>query len=180
MRSRMLGGTTRPTAGGGAGCATAGGGTGVSTGGSATSTVSSTRSGEATSAAGGSGSSTTGSGDGASTGGGSGGTGTSATTGTAGRTVLTNRGGPKVGVVGLGGSTLLVTGPDFLPRAAGVSANMSPVGSVMPRWRASRSTNCRATTSSIVLEALFSSMPWSRFSSAITSWLVVLSSSATL
>jgi len=36
---------------------------------------------------------------------------------------------------------------------------MSPPGSEMLRCRATRSTNERATTSSIVLEALFSSMP---------------------
>jgi hypothetical protein len=48
------------------------------------------------------------------------------------------------------------------------------------RCRARRETNSRATTSSIVLDALFTSMPWSRFSSAITSWLDVLRSSATL
>ncbi len=62
----------------------------------------------------------------------------------------------------------------------GPSANMSPPGSVMLRSRARRSTNCRATTSSIVLDALFSSMPCARFSSASTSWLLVLRSSATL
>jgi hypothetical protein len=50
----------------------------------------------------------------------------------------------------------------------------------MLRWRASRSTNWRATTSSMVLDALFTSMPWSRFKSAMTSWLDVLRSSATL
>jgi hypothetical protein len=32
----------------------------------------------------------------------------------------------------------------------------------------------------MVLDALFTSMPWSRLRSAVTSWLVVLSSSATL
>jgi hypothetical protein len=47
----------------------------------------------------------------------------------------------------------------FLPLAGGPSAKMSPVGSEMLRWRASRSTNWRATTSSIVLDALFTSMP---------------------
>jgi len=57
---------------------------------------------------------------------------------------------------------------------------MSPPGSAIFRCRASRSTNWRATTSSIVLDALLTSMPWSRFSSATTSWLVVPSSSATL
>ena len=39
------------------------------------------------------------------------------------------------------------------------SANMSPPGREMFRCRASRSTNERATTSSMVLEALFSSIP---------------------
>jgi len=42
---------------------------------------------------------------------------------------------------------------------AGCSANMSPPGNEMLRCRATRSTNERATTSSIVLDALFSSMP---------------------
>jgi hypothetical protein len=41
----------------------------------------------------------------------------------------------------------------------GVSAKISPVGSEMPRCFESRSTNWRATTSSIVLEALLTSMP---------------------
>ena len=45
------------------------------------------------------------------------------------------------------------------PLATGVSAKMSPVGSVMLRCRARRSTNWRATTSSIVLDALLTSMP---------------------
>jgi len=62
----------------------------------------------------------------------------------------------------------------------GPSANMSPPGSVMPRSFARRSTNWRATTSSIVLDALFSSIPCARFSNASTSWLLVLRSSATL
>ena len=43
--------------------------------------------------------------------------------------------------------------------AAGVSANDAFDGTLMLRCRASRSTNCRATTSSIVLDALFTSMP---------------------
>jgi hypothetical protein len=47
----------------------------------------------------------------------------------------------------------------LFPFTIGVSAKMSPVGSVILRWRDNRSTNCRATTSSIVLEALFTSMP---------------------
>jgi hypothetical protein len=47
----------------------------------------------------------------------------------------------------------------FLPLATGVSANMCAVGSVMLRCFARRSVNWRATTSSIVLEALLTSMP---------------------
>jgi hypothetical protein len=94
---------------------------------------------------------------------------------------LTSRGGGSAGAAGFGGSTGFLTRPGFLPVfATGVSAKMSPVGSVMFRFRARRSTNCRATTSSIVLEALLTSMPWSRLSNAVTSWLVVPSSSATL
>ena len=68
------------------------------------------------------------------------------------------------------------------PRAAGlgVSANDALVGTLMFRWRACLVTNSRATTSSIVLDALFTSMPWSFFRSAMTSWLERLRSSATL
>ena len=101
--------------------------------------------------------------------------------GTAGLIVLTRRGGPSTGATGLGGSTFLAAA--FLPPLAdaGASANRRlPPGSAIFRWRATRSTNERATTSSSVLDALFSSMPWSRLSSASTSWLVVPSSSATL
>ena len=100
----------------------------------------------------------------------------------AGLTVLTRRGGASVGAAGLTGSAFLPANPGFFAPglATGPSANMSPPGSVMPRSRARRSTNWRATTSSIVLEALFSSMPCARFRSASTSWLLVLSSSATL
>jgi hypothetical protein len=68
----------------------------------------------------------------------------------------------------------------FALTGAGVSAMDAFDGMFKPRWRAMRDTNSRATTSSIVLEALLTSMPWSRFNSAITSWLDVLSSSATL
>jgi hypothetical protein len=50
----------------------------------------------------------------------------------------------------------------------------------MLRSRASFWTNSRATTSSMVLDALFTSMPERCFSSAMTSWLDVFSSSATL
>jgi hypothetical protein len=60
----------------------------------------------------------------------------------------------------LGGSGAFLAGPPgFFPFGAGVSAKISPVGSEILRWRASRSTNCRATTSSMVLDALFTSMP---------------------
>ena len=97
-----------------------------------------------------------------------------------GLTVLTRRGGGRAGAAGFGGSGAFLAGAPFRPLTTGVSAKMSPDGSEILRCRASRSTNCRATTSSIVLDALFTSMPWSRFSSAVTSWLVVLSSSATL
>jgi hypothetical protein len=59
----------------------------------------------------------------------------------------------------------------FLPfTGAAVSSNIFDAGGrVTPRSRASRSTNCRATTSSIVLEALLTSMPARCFSSAMTS-----------
>jgi hypothetical protein len=46
------------------------------------------------------------------------------------------------------------------PFATGTSANIFDGGGTdTPRCRASRSTNWRATISSIVLEALFTSMP---------------------
>ena len=75
--------------------------------------------------------------------------------------VPTVRGGGSAGATGLGGSGAFLAAPPFLipPFGAGVSAKMSPVGSEMLRCRASRSTNCRATTSSIVLDALLTSMP---------------------
>ena len=78
--------------------------------------------------------------------------------GAAGLAVFTSRGGGNAGVAGRCGSGALPAG--FLPRtAAGASANEALDGTVMLRWRASRSTNWRATTSSIVLEALFTSIP---------------------
>jgi hypothetical protein len=43
--------------------------------------------------------------------------------------------------------------------AAGASANEAFDGTVRLRWRARRETNSRATTSSMVLEALLTSMP---------------------
>jgi hypothetical protein len=61
----------------------------------------------------------------------------------------------------LAGSAFLGATVFFAPAFTGAafSANMSPPGSEMPRCRATRSTNDRATTSSMVLDALFSSMP---------------------
>jgi hypothetical protein len=87
-----------------------------------------------------------------------------------------------VGAAGFAGSGFFAFAAGFFAPgfATGPSANMSPPGSVMARSRASRSTNWRATTSSIVLDALFNSMPCARLSSASTSWLLVLRSSATL
>src|SRR5436853_62774 len=81
--------------------------------------------------------------------------------GCAGLIVLTRRGGPSTGAAGLAGSAFLGAVVFFAPPfgGAGVSANMSPPGSEMPRCRATRSTNDRATTSSMVLDALFSSIP---------------------
>jgi hypothetical protein len=71
---------------------------------------------------------------------------------------LTSRGGGSEGAAGFGGSGALPTG--FFPfTAAGVSANEAFDGTFSPRWRARRDTNSRATTSSIVLDALFTSMP---------------------
>ena len=81
--------------------------------------------------------------------------------GCSGLIVLTRRGGPSTGAVCFGGSGFFGAAAFFAPGFGGaaVSANMSPLGSEMPRCRAMRSTNDRATTSSIVLDALFSSMP---------------------
>ena len=79
----------------------------------------------------------------------------------AGFAVLTRRGGGSTGAAGFTGSAAFFPNAGFLPPfgGAGVSAKMSPVGNVILRWRARRSTNWRATTSSIVLDALFTSMP---------------------
>ncbi len=71
---------------------------------------------------------------------------------------LTRRGGGSAGADGFGGSGALP--PGFFPlAAAGVSANDALDGTLSPRWRAMRDTNSRATTSSIVLDALLTSMP---------------------
>jgi hypothetical protein len=71
---------------------------------------------------------------------------------------FTRRGGGSAGAAGLTGSGALP--PGFFPlAAAGVSANDALDGTLSPRWRAIRDTNSRATTSSIVLDALFTSIP---------------------
>jgi hypothetical protein len=98
--------------------------------------------------------------------------------GATGFAVLTSRGGGSFGLAGATGSAAFL--PPRFPRPLPVSTKALPLGSAMSRFRATRSTNCRATTSSMVLDALFTSMPWSRFNSALTSWLVVPSNSATL
>jgi hypothetical protein len=73
-------------------------------------------------------------------------------------TVLIRRGGPSVGPAGFVGSGAFAAG--FFAFTVGASANSALAeGRVIPRCRAMRSTNCRATTSSIVPEALFTSMP---------------------
>jgi hypothetical protein len=113
-------------------------------------------------------------------GGGGGGAAVSVGAGVGGLAVFTSRGAGIAGVAGFGGSGARPAGFFAPVRAvAGVSANDALEGTLIPRCRARRETNSLATTSSIVLDALFTSMPWSRFSSAITSWLVVLRSSAT-
>ena len=200
IRSLMLGGTMRPGLGAGfdgaVGAAAAGfaatGRAAAGAGGSST-----TGSGAAGSSITGAGSSgcgvaaaAAGAGAGASSGSSAGaggasssiGSSTAVAAGAAGFAVFTSRGGASVGAAGLAGSGFLAFAAGFFAPgfATGPSANMSPPGSVMLRSRARRSTNCRATTSSIVLDALFSSMPCARLSSASTSWLLVLRSSATL
>jgi hypothetical protein len=71
---------------------------------------------------------------------------------------FTRRGGGNAGAAGLAGSGAFP--PGFLPFAAtGVSANDAFDGTLRPRVRAMRETNSRATTSSMVLDALFTSMP---------------------
>ena len=168
IRSRSVGGTKRPGAvigstGGGA-SSTRGGsgaaGSGTAGGGSTTTATGGAAGAAATGGAATGGSSTrcsatAGTGSGASSGGGAGVGG-----GAWGLIVLTRRGGPKTGAVGFGGSAFLTAVVFFPPFAgAGTSANMSPLGSAMLRCRATRSTKERATTSSMVLDALFSSMP---------------------
>ena len=164
IRNRIVGGTTRPAVDGlaatGAGTCTSGGGASARGG----STGSGAGAGSTATGAGGgsSGIDSGGGGGGGSTaaGGGSSATGEGAV-GMAGFTVLTRRGGGSTGATGFGGSGAFLADAGFLapPFCTGVSAKMSPVGRTMLRCLASRSTNWRATTSSIVLDALFTSMP---------------------
>ena len=76
-----------------------------------------------------------------------------------------------MGLAGFGGSGFAFTSRPRLAagRRAGVSANSGPLGSSMPRSRAMRAANWRPTISSTVLEALLTSMPWSRRSWSMTS-----------
>ena len=163
MRSRSVGGTTRPAVVGLAGGASRGE-TGAATDVCGWSPISSDGAdGVSTRDSGGGPSATSGSGDdgGANSAWSSASAG-AATATTGGLTVFTSRGGGSTGAVGFGGSgAFFATAAPFLipPLGSGVSAKISPVGSAMLRWRARRSTNCRATTSSIVLDALFTSMP---------------------
>ena len=170
MRSRMLGGSTRlPRAGGAWSAAGSGSGSGRGAGsGSTGSGGASITAGVAASGADAGGAATTSTGGGAAT---SAtwlsswcSTSSGAAAGAAGFTVRISRGGGSDGAAGLGGSG---AGCPFFGAAVlaladftAASENMSPLGSSTPRCRASRSTNWRATISSTVLDALFSSMPW--------------------
>jgi hypothetical protein len=169
MRNRIVGGTTRGGACGSGEAASTGtsstGGGAAATGGAGSTTGGggSTRGGSGAGGASGTGAgaTTTCGGGGGATGGASSTTAAGAAGGCGGLTVLTRRGGPRTGAAGLGGSAFFGAEVFFAPpfTGAGVSANMSPLGSEMPRCRAIRSTKDRATTSSIVLDALFNSMP---------------------
>ncbi len=180
MRSRIVGGTKRPAGLAAGACAATAGmsvvGSSIgasSTTGGADGAGSSMLGGGATSGAAATGCTGSGSGaggcttaagsstiSGSSSSGGGAGAGVVSAGGTAGLMVLTRRGGPRTGAVGFGGSAFFGAGAFLAPLAGtGCSANMSPPGSEMLRWRATRSTNERATTSSMVLDALFSSMP---------------------
>jgi hypothetical protein len=183
-RKRMVGGTTRPVGAGTGGrggvagaalaaAAAAAGGSGAGGGEVSAATTGSSRTGGAKGDGGGSGTasttsgSITGSGSGSTTGGGGTGGGTSTASGAAGGATTTSaggfadftrRGGGSDGAAGLAGSGALPAG--FFPfTAAGTSANDAFEGTLSPRCRAMRDTNSRATTSSIVLDALFTSMP---------------------
>jgi hypothetical protein len=65
--------------------------------------------------------------------------------GAGGRMVLINRGGGNDGAAGLAGATgaapFFTGAPPFFTGLTADSEKMSPLGSSIPRWRASRSTN---------------------------------------
>jgi hypothetical protein len=78
--------------------------------------------------------------------------------GAAGLALLTRRGGGSAGAAGFGGFAAPCRRLPPLRRRR-VSANEAFDGTVRLRCRARRETNSRATTSSMVLEALLTSMP---------------------
>ncbi len=82
---------------------------------------------------------------------------------------LTSRGGPSRGrIAGSGVFALFALFRPF-PDEAAFCENRGPVGRFTSRSRARRSANCLATISSMVLEALFTSMPCSRLRRSMTS-----------
>ena len=93
---------------------------------------------------------------------------------------LTSRGGPSLGRIAGSRRGELFALFRLVLEEAGFCENSGPVGRLTSRSRATRSANCLATISSIVLEALFTSMPCSRLSRSMTSWLGIPSRSATL
>jgi hypothetical protein len=98
----------------------------------------------------------------------------------AGLIVLTSL-GRSTGAAGFTGSGALPPFAGlFFAGVAGVSANSAPWGRVILRALAWRSTNWRATISSIELDALFTSMPVSFLSRAMASGLDKPNNSATL
>ena len=98
--------------------------------------------------------------------------------GVGGRGDFTSRGGPSLGRRA-GSGALGVLAP-LRPDEAEAPENRRPAGRLRLRSRAMRLANSRATISSMVLDALLTSMPCSRPRSSITSWLGIPSTSATL
>ena len=115
--------------------------------------------------AGGAGASTTGGGAGASTAS----TASSASSTGGGFGALTSRGRPNRGRIAGSGVFLPFALCFPLPEDAVFFENSGPDGRRTSRSRATRSANCRATISSMVLEALFTSMPCSRLRRSMTS-----------
>jgi hypothetical protein len=115
--------------------------------------------------AGGAGASTTGGGAGTSTAS----TASSASSTSGGFGALTSRGGPNRGRIAGSGVFLPFALCFPLPEDAVFFENSGPDGRRTSRSRATRSANCRATISSMVLEALFTSMPCSRLRRSMTS-----------